>query len=735
MHLTVNSAPSLSNGRDGGAGSGGGGGGGGGGGHHGTGTNQSGGGGGGSGGGSGSGGGGNATGAGSGGNVASSNGSSAGAGAESGPPSAASLLNDTYTKMTSDILAERTLGDFLSEHPGELIRTGSPLFVCTVLPPHWRSNKTLPVAFKVVALGDVGDGTMVTVRAGNDENYCAELRNCTAVMKNQVAKFNDLRFVGRSGRGKSFTLTITISTSPPQVATYNKAIKVTVDGPREPRSKTRQQQQFHFAFGQRPFHFPTDPLSSFRMPPLDMSQFGLSSTNSHWSYSSTGPYSPYLTSCTTPTASQFNNPALGFTCSSGEQNGGQDFSASARDCVTMLPDSTAADLDQHLSSLVGVTQQATNHMVQTNLMGNTGNGNSGSGGGGGGNNGNNNGLTPHIPTHLSNGLIVPRYAQTASTNASHPDAYGLTSSQSGPRSLSDSSQAESPVQDDLLSSNTPNLGGSGPSSTTGGGGGGAGGASSGNGGSGGSGTSSGTGGHPHQNFTSIVMSNQSNGGGGGGGNSNGGSAGAAVTAAGGSNYGGSNGTGSCNGSPLYPVLPASLLYSQLYTAANQSVGGFGHSAVNHHHHHHIQSPHAGAAAAAAAAAVATGGNVGQTSATAAVAATAAAAAMQHVGELQSVMDHLTANHNNQAAAVAAAARHHHHHHHHHHQSGSNMQHGGAGGGALDELGGHRGGGGGLGGGGGGGSAGGVGRLGMPPGGGPGQVGQAADNGNSVWRPY
>lgn len=117
-------------------------------------------------------------------------------------PSAASLLNDAYTKMTSDILAERTLGDFLSEHPGELIRTGSPLFVCTVLPPHWRSNKTLPVAFKVVALGDIGDGTMVTVKAGNDENYCAELRNCTAVMKNQVAKFNDLRFVGRSGRGK-----------------------------------------------------------------------------------------------------------------------------------------------------------------------------------------------------------------------------------------------------------------------------------------------------------------------------------------------------------------------------------------------------------------------------------------------------------------------------------------------------------------------------------------------------
>lgn len=52
-------------------------------------------------------------------------------------------------------------------------------------------------------MGEVGDGTLVTVRAGNDENCCAELRNSTAVMKNQVAKFNDLRFVGRSGRGKT----------------------------------------------------------------------------------------------------------------------------------------------------------------------------------------------------------------------------------------------------------------------------------------------------------------------------------------------------------------------------------------------------------------------------------------------------------------------------------------------------------------------------------------------------
>ncbi|KAK4873556.1 hypothetical protein RN001_012916 [Aquatica leii] len=172
--------------------------------------------------------------------------------------STTSHFDRNYENLTAEILAERTLDGLMAEHPGELVRTGSPHVVCTVLPPHWRSNKTLPVAFKVVALGEVGDGTLVTVRAGNDENFCGELRNCTAVMKNQVAKFNDLRFVGRSGRGKSFTLSIIVSTTPPQVATYSKAIKVTVDGPREPRSKTRQQLH-HFPFGPRPFG--PDPLT------------------------------------------------------------------------------------------------------------------------------------------------------------------------------------------------------------------------------------------------------------------------------------------------------------------------------------------------------------------------------------------------------------------------------------------------------------------------------------------
>ena len=101
---------------------------------------------------------------------------------------------------------ERSLDSVLKEHPGELINTGSPNFVCSSLPNHWRSNKTLPVTFKVVCLGDIKDGTKVSISAGNDENYCSEIRNSVAYMKNRVAKFNDLRFVGRSGRGRVITL-------------------------------------------------------------------------------------------------------------------------------------------------------------------------------------------------------------------------------------------------------------------------------------------------------------------------------------------------------------------------------------------------------------------------------------------------------------------------------------------------------------------------------------------------
>lgn len=71
--------------------------------------------------------------------------------------------------------------------------------------------------------------------------------------------------------------------------------------------------------------------------PLDMSQFGLGSANSHWGYSSAN-YSPYLTgsglsTCGTTSAAQFNNPALGFSCSATDQTSTQDFTNNARECL------------------------------------------------------------------------------------------------------------------------------------------------------------------------------------------------------------------------------------------------------------------------------------------------------------------------------------------------------------------------------------------------------------------
>lgn len=109
---------------------------------------------------------------------------------------------------------ESALNSFLTHHSKELARTEAPNIICSVLPSHWRSNKSLPTAFRVVSLsGDVPDNTQVSVMAGNDERCDPELRNSIATMKGSVAKFNDLRIVGRSGRGM-YSLTYFICSWP-----------------------------------------------------------------------------------------------------------------------------------------------------------------------------------------------------------------------------------------------------------------------------------------------------------------------------------------------------------------------------------------------------------------------------------------------------------------------------------------------------------------------------------------
>ncbi|KAK2710603.1 runt-related transcription factor 1-like [Artemia franciscana] len=155
----------------------------------------------------------------------------------------ATVLNHIPSNYHSQSLQKKNVSDIIEKDilnlfnlGSEFVRTGSPSVVCSALPSHWRSNKTLPNVFRVIVLSPVEDGTQVYLSAGNDENWSAELRNAISTIQGGVAKFQDLRFIGRSGRGKSFTITITVGTSPPLVTTYSKAIKITVDGPREPRS-------------------------------------------------------------------------------------------------------------------------------------------------------------------------------------------------------------------------------------------------------------------------------------------------------------------------------------------------------------------------------------------------------------------------------------------------------------------------------------------------------------------
>eukprot|EP00126_Sphaerothecum_destruens_P000354 Sdes_comp10412_c0_seq1m2077 len=118
-----------------------------------------------------------------------------------------------------------------------IMYTSNPSITCTALPAHWRCNKALPAPFEVFVNCQIKDGVEVTLRAENDENFSAELKNFTAPLKAGVAAFPDLRFLGRSGRGKSLDIVITVDSVPRIVAYAKEAIKVTVDGPREPRRR------------------------------------------------------------------------------------------------------------------------------------------------------------------------------------------------------------------------------------------------------------------------------------------------------------------------------------------------------------------------------------------------------------------------------------------------------------------------------------------------------------------
>ena len=56
----------------------------------------------------------------------------------------------SVAQIPQQVPGMEVLGELnLPDHQTEMVRTDSPNFLCSRLPPHWRCNKTLPVAFKV----------------------------------------------------------------------------------------------------------------------------------------------------------------------------------------------------------------------------------------------------------------------------------------------------------------------------------------------------------------------------------------------------------------------------------------------------------------------------------------------------------------------------------------------------------------------------------------------------------
>lgn len=109
--------------------------------------------------------------------------------------------DDERLPLLDRLERKRRTSATLPLHASKWVCTDSPNFMCSALPTHWRCNRYLPAPFKLASLTQLPCGTKVILSAGNGDNDAAELRNAAAEFVENLAVFNDLRFVGRSGRG------------------------------------------------------------------------------------------------------------------------------------------------------------------------------------------------------------------------------------------------------------------------------------------------------------------------------------------------------------------------------------------------------------------------------------------------------------------------------------------------------------------------------------------------------
>lgn len=87
------------------------------------------------------------------------------------------------------------------DYMSEMTDTSNPFITCTQLSLNQRENSRLPKKFQVVTTRPIPNGTTAILRATNNVVPFAVLRNNTAIFEKNCAKFDDLRFASKSGRG------------------------------------------------------------------------------------------------------------------------------------------------------------------------------------------------------------------------------------------------------------------------------------------------------------------------------------------------------------------------------------------------------------------------------------------------------------------------------------------------------------------------------------------------------
>jgi len=120
------------------------------------------------------------------------------------------IKREAIMSSPAELLLARTKNTFIDLNPyfqcSSLPRWVKKNFcfckrIWIIVHSHWRKNKSLRFVLRTKNQIEIKTNTRVVILAGNDYNPCASLKNNISWFRGNQAEFNDLRFLGASGRG------------------------------------------------------------------------------------------------------------------------------------------------------------------------------------------------------------------------------------------------------------------------------------------------------------------------------------------------------------------------------------------------------------------------------------------------------------------------------------------------------------------------------------------------------